>query len=375
MRSIGHLTAAAIALLATSTEVICTVSAFQHGLAGLQLSTNRRAAAAHTVRRHISSLYAKKKKKPSKGNSGGNKRGAGFGAPSASSGESPSVSGSKAGGISASKPSLETQWESYILITMMEMEPLEDTEDAKYRHFEVADVFVQGKDTGWYRIGKIVAADHVPMSTSLTLHHDLILWTAERMYEQLKAAKDTLEVGYISPGKNYQAFETDGPIDDEDAAKILKAGDIEELAADANAKKIKPKIGFRPDFSPLGFKFSNEVINVDALQNMGGPTDTELMSKMFGSGTGGGGGVDLPPGANVLESNMPDGISSVKEGGSTPPDDALVVAGELEDAMDSNDFEKFLAIMRESDGDLEEGEARKTFDLLCGLKMAVNDEE
>ena len=34
--------------------------------------------------------------------------------------------------------------------------------------------------------------------------------------------------------------------------------------------------------------------------------------------------------------------------------------------MDSNDFEKFLAIMRESDSDLEEGEARKTFDLLCG---------
>ena len=43
--------------------------------------------------------------------------------------------------------------------------------------------------------------------------------------------------------------------------------------------------------------------------------------------------------------------------------------------MDKNDFEKFFAIMRESDGDLEEEEARKTFDLLCGLKMAVNEEE
>lgn len=72
---------------------------------------------------------------------------------------------------------------------------------------------------------------------------------------------------------------------------------------------------------------------------------------------------------------MPDGASSVKESGSTPPEDALVVAGELEEAMDKNDYEKFFAIMRESDGDLEEEEARKTFDLLCGLKMAVNEEE
>ena len=372
MRSVYHLIAAAIVLLVS--EVVCTASAFQYGFAGLQSSGRH----ADTVgRSHISSLAAKKKKKPAKGKSGGVKSGMGmgFGASSAGSkSDSPLASGSGAGGNSASKSSLESQWESYILITMMEMEPLKDTGDAKYRHFELADVFVQGEDTGWFRIGKICAADHIPITTSLTLHQDIILWTAERMYEHLKAAKDTLEVGYISPSKNYQAFETDGPVDSEDAAKIMKVMAEDELA-DANTKKIKQKIGFRPDFCPLGFKFSNEVINMDAMQNMGAPTDEELMLKMFGGGGGASGGKGLPPGADVLASNMPDGASSVKESGSTLPEDAIVVAGELEEAMDKNDFDKFFAIMRESDGDLEEEEARKTFDLLCGLKMAVNEEE
>ena len=371
MRSVHHLIASAIVLLVS--EAVCTAAAFQYGFAGLQ-STNRH---ADTVgRSHISSLAAKKKKKPSNGKSGGVKSGMGFGASSAGSkSDSPLASGSGAdGNISASKSSLESQWESYILITMMEMEPLKDTGDAKYRHFELADTFVQGEDTGWFRVGKICAADHIPITTSLTLHQDIILWTAERMYEHLKAAKDTLEVGYISPSKNYQAFETDGPVDSEDAAKIMKVMAEDELA-DANTKKGKQKIGFRPDFCPLGFKFSNEGINMDAMQNMGAPTDEELMLKMFGGGGVAGGGKSLPPGADVLASNMPDGASSVKESGSTPPEDALVVAGELEEAMDKNDFEKFFAIMRESDGDLEEEEARKTFDLLCGLKMAVNDDD
>ena len=367
MRFVHHLIATAIALLVS--EAVCTASAFQYGFAGLQSSGRH----ADTVgRSHISSLDAKKKKKPSEGKSGAAKTGMGFGAsPAGSKSASPSGAG---GNISASKSTLESQWESYILITMMEMEPLKDTDDAKYRHFELADVFVQGEDTGWFRVGKICTADHIPITTSLTLHQDIILWTAERMYEQLKAVKDTLEVGYISPSKNYQAFETDGPIGNEDAAKIkmLTAGD--ELA-DGNTKKVKQKIGFRPDFCPLGFKFSNEVINMDAMQNMGAPTDEELMLKMFGGGGGADGGKGLPPGANVLASNMPGGISSVTESGSTPPEDAHVVAGELEDAMDANDFDKFFAIMRESDGNLEEEEARKTFDLLCGLKMAVNEEE
>ena len=88
------------------------------------------------------------------------------------------------------------------------------------------------------------------------------------------------------------------------------------------------------------------------MQNMGSPTDEELMRNMFGGGGVAGGGKGLPPGADVLASNMPDGASSVKESGSTLPEDALVVAGELEEAMDKNDFDKFFAIMRESDGDL-----------------------
>ena len=301
----------------------------------------------------------------------------GFGASSAANNSrnpQSASSGSKTGitTISASKGSLESQWESYILITMMEMEPLEDTDDAKYRYFELADVFVRGEGTGYYRIGKIVAADHVPLTTSLAVQHDLILWTAERMCEKLKAAKGTLEVGYVSPSKNYQAFETDGPADDEDAAKIIKA-DIGEAIGGTNVKKIKSKIGFRPDFPPLGFKFSNDVISFDQQENMGGTTDTELLSKMFG-GADGAAGVP-PPGANVLSSNMPNGISSVKESNSAPPEGALVMAGELEEAMDSGNFNKFLEIMRENEPDLEEEEARKTFDLLCGLKSAVNDDK
>ena len=373
MRSAHHLIAAAIVLLVS--EAVCTASAFQYGFAGLQSSGRH----ADTVgRSHISSLDAKKKKKASNVKSGGVKSGMGFGASSAGSkSDSPLASGNRGGeNMSASKSTLESQWESYILITMMEMEPLKDTGDAKYRHFELADIFVQGEDTGWFRVGKLCAADHIPITTSLTLHQDIILWTAERMYEHLKAAKGTLEVGYISPSKNYQASETDGPVDSVGAAKIMKVMAEDELA-DANTctKKGKQKIGFRPDFCPLGFKFSNEVINMDAMQNMGAPTDEELMLKMFGGGGGAGGGKGLPPGADVLASNMPDGASSVKESGSTPPEDALVVAGELEEAMDANDFDKFFAIMRESDDNLEEEEARKTFDLLCGLKIAVNDEE
>ena len=351
-------------------DMLVGSSAFQYGS---QLTNHRLGTFAVTGGCHgaTTSLRAKKKKKPSKGKSGGNKAGMGFGASSASI-NSQSATGSKSGGIiSASKASLESQWESYILITMMEMKPLEDTEDAKYRFFELADVFVKGDGTGWYRIGKIVSADHVPLTTSLMLQHDLILWTAERMCEELKAVRDTLEVGYITPSKNYQAFETDGPVDDEDAAKIVKA-DMDEATVETNSKKIKPKIGFRPDFPPLGFTFSNDVISFDQKENMGGTTDTELLSKMFGSD----GGAGLPPGANVLaSSNMPEGISSIKESESAPPEGALVMAGELEEAMDSGDFAKFLEIMRENEPDLEEDEARQTFDLLCGLKSAVNDEE
>ena len=365
-----------IALLAL--DALVGSSSFQHGIFGLQ-STNRNpnvgrsADTPGSCHGTATSLCAKKKKKSTKSNSGGNKGGMGFGATSASDKSNSGSSASKMGGIiPASKSSLESQWESYILITMMEMEPLEDTADAKYRYFELADVFVRGEGTGWYRIGKLVAADHVPLTTSLTLQHDLILWTAERMCERLKAVKESLEVGYISPSKNYQAFETDGPVDEEDAAKIIKA-DPDEATVEANTKKIKSKIGFRPDFPPLGFTFSNDVISFDQKENMGGTTDTELLSKMFG-GADGGAGV-MPPGANVLASNVPDGISSVKESDSAPPEGALVMAGELEEAMDAGNFDKFLEIMRENEPDLEEEEARKTFDLLCGLKSAVNEDE
>ena len=256
------------------------------------------------------------------------------------------------------------------------MEPLEDTNDTECRYFELADVFVQGEGTGWYRVGKIVAADHVALTTSLTLQHDLILWTAERMCEKLKAAKATLEVGYISPSKNYQASEMDGPVDEEDAGKIIISANIDESTVETNTKKIKSKIGFRPDYSPLGFTFDNMFISMDQSENMGGTTDTELLSQMFGGGVDGAAGVSpLPPGATALSSNMSNGISSVKESDSAPPEGALVMAGELEEAMDSGNFDKFLEIMRENEPDLEDEEARKTFDLLCGLKSAVNDHD
>ena len=195
------------------------------------------------------------------------------------------------------------------------------------------------------------------------------------MCAKLKAAKATLEVGYLSPSKNYQASEMDGPVDEEDAAKIIKA-DIDVATVEANTKKIKSKIGFRPDYSPLGFTFDSMFISMDQSENMVGTTDTELLSQMFGGGVDGAAGVSpLPPGATALSSNMPNGISSVKESDSAPPEGALVMAGELEEAMDSGNFDKFLEIMRENEPDLEEEEARKTFDLLCGLKSAVNEDE
>ena len=234
-------------------DVLVGSSSFQHGTFGLQ-ATNRNPGVGRSAdtlgsccHGTTTSLCAKKKKKSTKSKLGESKGGMGFGASSASNKSNSVSSASKTGGvIAASKTSLESQWESYILITMMEMDPLEDTNDSKYRYFELADVFVQGEGTGWYRIGKIVAADHVRLTTSLTLQHDLILWTAERMCKELKAVKDTLEVGYISSSKNYQAFETDGPVDEEDAAKIVKADIIDEATVEASQR-----LAFGRTFLPL----------------------------------------------------------------------------------------------------------------------------
>jgi len=261
------------------------------------------------------------------------------------------------------------------------MTPLEDTSDATYRHYETADVFVRGDGEDWFRIGKVVSADRkASISTSVTAQTDLILWTASRMYDRLKdtsTKEESLVVGYtMPPASDDQAFETDGPVGKKEAAYILRAEDT-AVSAVANMKKITDKIGFRPDFVPPGFKFTNQAVQMDALQNMGEPADDGLLSQMFGSFVGNGlegleGGI--PPGAEILSSNIPAGMSSGQQGGPAPPKDADKAAGQLMEAFDADDFDKFFTIMRETEG-TDEGEARKTFDMLKELERLTSNEE
>jgi len=220
------------------------------------------------VGRSIStSLHAKKKKK-SKSKSGG-----GFGISNPTS----AASSGSTNTISADKNALERQWDTFASITDLEIRPMLDPDDDKYRYFEVADVFVRcsAKDddkdddsdddstdggsgregtTGWYRTGKVVAADNVPMSASLTLQRGLIYWTAAHMWPQLVAAGGKsgaalLQLGYVMPGTMCMACDTDGPLDEDDADEVLIS---ERVGVGGVSAK---DVGFRPDFNPPGFTY------------------------------------------------------------------------------------------------------------------------
>ena len=130
-------------------------------------------------------MYAKKqKKKKSTGGGGG-----GFGS-------KPSTSISKPKTVSADKQSLETQWDTFMQITELEIEPKGNPEDEDYQHFIVGDVFVRigasdndkDTETGWYRTGKIVASgDDADLRAAITIQKGLILWTAVHMWPALAA--------------------------------------------------------------------------------------------------------------------------------------------------------------------------------------------
>ena len=238
-------------------------------------SVNLVASLLHTTPRTTrTSLYAKKSKKTTskKKKSGGG----GFGAANSSASTSSTVTT-----ISADKDSLEKQWDSFASTTNLEIRPVLDEDDPNYRKFEVTDVFVRvGSSTttvdassganacrddtvtndkaatGWYRVGKVVAADDIAMEASLSLQRGLILWTAAHMWPELvakggKKGAQLLELGYMR-ATMYMASDSDPPLDDEEADELK----IVTRASSDLVKGISPKdIGFRPDFNPPGFTY------------------------------------------------------------------------------------------------------------------------
>ena len=198
----------------------------------------------------ITALYAAKKQKK-KGASGG---GGGFGASKNKS--SPSVTPA-----SADIQSLEKQWDNFASITDLEIFPPGDPEDEDYRHFIVADVFVrigpEDKDsspgTGWYRTGKVVAADGIDINIAFALQRGLILWTAAAMWPQLsskgQAAAKLMQVGFMPPTMN-MADESEPALDEEESKDVQ----IPQRVAVKDDVLLK-NIGFRPDFNPKGFTY------------------------------------------------------------------------------------------------------------------------
>lgn len=199
----------------------------------------------------LSILHAKKqKKKKSTGGGGG-----GFGS-------KPSTSVSKPKTVSADKQSLETQWDTFMQITELEIEPKGNPEDEDYQHFIVGDVFVRigssdndkDTETGWYRTGKIVASgDSADLRAAITIQKGLILWTAVHMWPALAAkgkdAAKLMEIGIMPPTLN-MADDTDTPLDKDEAEHVLlisKRVPVSEIS-------IKT-VGFRPDFNPPGFTY------------------------------------------------------------------------------------------------------------------------
>lgn len=199
-------------------------------------------------------LHAKKQKKAAPRNSGSG-GGGGFGV------KKPASKGSVST-VSADKNSLEKQWDTFTEITDLEIAPKGNPDDEDYKHFICADVFVRvgsdGKDggsetgTGWYRTGKVVAADKTDLNASLTLQKGLIFWTAVHMWPVLaakgKAAAKLLQLGYMPPTM-YMSDETDGALDEEEAKDVTPSQRVS-----VSGVSIKD-VGFRPDFNPKGFTY------------------------------------------------------------------------------------------------------------------------
>lgn len=167
--------------------------------------------------------------------------------------------------IGADKDTLEKQWDCFASITDLEIRPVLDEDDPNYRDFLVTDVFVRVNGsgtadkpaTGWYRVGKVVAADDISMEASLSLQRGLIFWTAAHMWPELVAkgggrkGAQLLELGYSGATMN-MADSGDPPLDDDEAGDLQ----IVTRASSDLVKGISSKdIGFRPDFNPPGFTY------------------------------------------------------------------------------------------------------------------------
>lgn len=158
--------------------------------------------------------------------------------------------------------SLEKQWDNFVSITDLEIFPPGNPDDEDYRHFIVADVFVrigpENEDsklsTGWFRTGKLVAADDVDMISAFALQRGLILWTAATMWPQLSAkgqqAAKQMQLGFMPPSLN-MADETETPLDEEEAEDMQILPQRLAIRGDVSLKNI----GFRPDFNPKGFTY------------------------------------------------------------------------------------------------------------------------
>ena len=212
-------------------------------------------SAAFTCPQHskpiITALYAAKKQKKKAGGGGG-----GFGGSKAKS-TPPSVTPA-----SADIQSLEKQWDNFASITDLEIFPPGYPEDEDYRHFIVADVFVrigpEDKDsnpgTGWFRTGKLVAADDIDINIAFALQRGLMLWTAAAMWPQLAAkgqlaAAKLMQVGFMPPSMN-MADESETALDEEESEDVQ----IPQRVAIKDDVSLK-NIGFRPDFNPKGFTY------------------------------------------------------------------------------------------------------------------------
>lgn len=195
-------------------------------------------------------LYAKKQKKKSKPKSSGG----GF--------ASKAKTAATTSPVSADKNALETQWDTFASVTDLEIAPPGDPDDEDYQHFIVTDVFVRvgpaddaegsKPGTGWYRTGKVVAADDTDINVALTLQKGLILWTSVHMWPQLaakgKEGAKQLQVGYMQPSM-YMAEGWEGALDEEEAEDMQMP---QRVAVQGVSIKT---VGFRPDFNPPGFTY------------------------------------------------------------------------------------------------------------------------
>ena len=216
-----------------------------------------------TTHRTYDPLFASKKKKKAGKKPAKKSKGGGFGGGMATKDASDNTKTTTTiKPVKADKDSLETQWDSFAAITDLEIKPLGDPEDEDYEHFEVVDVFVQsGGDeaTGWFRIGKVCAAEGATIQAALTLQKGLIFWTAVHMRRELmalgKASATSMELGFISPAIVYMGTETDGPMEQDEADAYLKVFNQKASPEELMAIQTHAMIGFRPDWNPPGFTY------------------------------------------------------------------------------------------------------------------------